>query len=122
MTNEPGVFACGDMGRGQSLIVWAIAEGRSCAAGVDTWLMGETPAPGADRALDPAAALATRLALPTLSGPGRQRRRTGAGQPELARSGAGRRVRRESMSEHRAGVEAEHLGDRLRRVPVRSSS
>jgi glutamate synthase (NADPH) small chain len=47
MTNEPGVFACGDMGRGQSLIVWAIAEGRSCAAGVDTWLMGETllPAP-----------------------------------------------------------------------------
>ncbi len=47
MTNRPGVFACGDMGRGQSLIVWAIAEGRSCAAGVDTWLMGETllPAP-----------------------------------------------------------------------------
>jgi glutamate synthase (NADPH/NADH) small chain len=47
MTNVPGVFACGDMGRGQSLIVWAIAEGRSCAAGVDTWLMGETllPAP-----------------------------------------------------------------------------
>jgi glutamate synthase (NADPH/NADH) small chain len=30
------------MGRGQSLIVWAIAEGRSCAAGVDTWLMGST--------------------------------------------------------------------------------
>jgi glutamate synthase (NADPH) small chain len=47
MTSEPGIFACGDMGRGQSLIVWAIAEGRSCAAGVDTWLMGETrmPAP-----------------------------------------------------------------------------
>jgi glutamate synthase (NADPH/NADH) small chain len=47
MTDVPGVFACGDMGRGQSLIVWAIAEGRSCAAGVDTWLMGETllPAP-----------------------------------------------------------------------------
>jgi glutamate synthase (NADPH/NADH) small chain len=47
MTNEPGVFACGDTGRGQSLIVWAIAEGRSCAAGVDAWLMGETllPAP-----------------------------------------------------------------------------
>jgi glutamate synthase (NADPH/NADH) small chain len=47
MTTEDGVFACGDMGRGQSLIVWAIAEGRSCAAGVDTWLMGETllPAP-----------------------------------------------------------------------------
>jgi glutamate synthase (NADPH/NADH) small chain len=47
MTNVPGVFACGDMGRGQSLIVWAIAEGRSAAAGVDRWLMGETrlPAP-----------------------------------------------------------------------------
>ncbi|HEX2039801.1 MAG TPA: glutamate synthase subunit beta [Acidimicrobiales bacterium] len=46
-TNVTGVFACGDMGRGQSLIVWAIAEGRSCAAAVDTWLMGETllPAP-----------------------------------------------------------------------------
>jgi len=47
MTSEPGVFACGDMGRGQSLIVWAIAEGRSCAAGVDRWLMCQTllPAP-----------------------------------------------------------------------------
>jgi glutamate synthase (NADPH/NADH) small chain len=45
MTSEPGVFACGDMGRGQSLIVWAIAEGRSCAAGVDQWLMGETMLP-----------------------------------------------------------------------------
>lgn len=43
----PGVFVAGDMGRGQSLIVWAIAEGRSCAAAVDEWLMGETrlPAP-----------------------------------------------------------------------------
>jgi glutamate synthase (NADPH/NADH) small chain len=47
MTTVDGVFACGDMGRGQSLIVWAIAEGRSCAAGVDKWLVGETmlPAP-----------------------------------------------------------------------------
>ena len=45
MTSEPGVFACGDMGRGQSLIVWAIAEGRSCAAGVDAWLMGDTQLP-----------------------------------------------------------------------------
>ena len=42
MTSVPGVFACGDMGRGQSLIVWAIAEGRSCAAGVDRHLAGET--------------------------------------------------------------------------------
>jgi glutamate synthase (NADPH/NADH) small chain len=47
MSSVPGVFVAGDMGRGQSLIVWAIAEGRSCAAGVDRWLMGETrlPAP-----------------------------------------------------------------------------
>jgi glutamate synthase (NADPH/NADH) small chain len=45
MTNVPGVFSCGDMGRGQSLIVWAIAEGRACAAGVDRWLMGETQLP-----------------------------------------------------------------------------
>jgi glutamate synthase (NADPH/NADH) small chain len=41
----PGVFACGDMQRGQSLIVWAIAEGRACAAGVDRWLMGQTALP-----------------------------------------------------------------------------
>jgi len=42
-----GVFVAGDMGRGQSLIVWAIAEGRSCAAAVDQWLERQTllPAP-----------------------------------------------------------------------------
>jgi len=45
MTSAPGVFTCGDMQRGQSLIVWAIAEGRSCAAGVDRWLMGKTDLP-----------------------------------------------------------------------------
>jgi glutamate synthase (NADPH/NADH) small chain len=45
MSSVPGVFVAGDMGRGQSLIVWAIAEGRSCAAGVDQWLMGETQLP-----------------------------------------------------------------------------
>jgi glutamate synthase (NADPH) small chain len=38
MTNVPGVFVAGDMGRGQSLIVWAIAEGRSTAAGVERYL------------------------------------------------------------------------------------
>ena len=47
MTNVPGVFSSGDMGRGQSLIVWAIAEGRSAAAGVDRYLTGRDvlPAP-----------------------------------------------------------------------------
>jgi glutamate synthase (NADPH) small chain len=45
MSSEPGVFACGDMGRGQSLIVWAIAEGRSAAASVDRYLMGTTELP-----------------------------------------------------------------------------
>ena len=44
-TNVPGVFVAGDMGRGQSLIVWAIAEGRACAAGVDAHLMGSTSLP-----------------------------------------------------------------------------
>jgi glutamate synthase (NADPH/NADH) small chain len=41
-TDVPGVFVAGDAGRGQSLIVWAIAEGRSCAAEVDRWLSGRT--------------------------------------------------------------------------------
>lgn len=44
-TSADGVFVAGDMGRGQSLIVWAIAEGRACAAGVDAFLMGETHLP-----------------------------------------------------------------------------
>jgi glutamate synthase (NADPH/NADH) small chain len=44
-TNVEGVYVCGDMGRGQSLIVWAIAEGRACAAAVDRKLMGETLLP-----------------------------------------------------------------------------
>ncbi|CAB4546969.1 unannotated protein [freshwater metagenome] len=52
-TNVDGVFVAGDMGRGQSLIVWAIAEGRSVAASVDTWLMGETMLPSP---VDPSAA------------------------------------------------------------------
>jgi glutamate synthase (NADPH/NADH) small chain len=45
MTSVPGVFTCGDMQRGQSLIVWAIAEGRSCARGVDLYLMGQSALP-----------------------------------------------------------------------------
>ncbi|KXW72342.1 dihydropyrimidine dehydrogenase subunit A [Mycolicibacterium phlei DSM 43072] len=44
-TTVPGVFVAGDMGRGQSLIVWAIAEGRAAAAGVDRYLMGRSALP-----------------------------------------------------------------------------
>jgi len=40
-TSQDGVFVCGDAGRGQSLVVWAIAEGRSCAAAVDEYLSSE---------------------------------------------------------------------------------
>ena len=52
----PGVFVCGDAGRGQSLIVWAIAEGRSCANGVDAYLQGSSRLPAADQADRPAPA------------------------------------------------------------------
>ena len=45
MTTAPGVFTAGDMQRGQSLIVWAIAEGRSAARGIDTYLMGSSTLP-----------------------------------------------------------------------------
>jgi glutamate synthase (NADPH/NADH) small chain len=45
MTSVPGVFTAGDMQRGQSLIVWAIAEGRSAARGVDLYLMGRSDLP-----------------------------------------------------------------------------
>ena len=44
-TDVPGVFVCGDAGRGQSLIVWAIAEGRACAHEVDAFLQGSSPLP-----------------------------------------------------------------------------
>jgi len=45
---SPGKFAAGDMARGQSLVVWAIAEGRQAAHGIDTYLMGETQLPSVD--------------------------------------------------------------------------
>jgi len=45
MTSVPGVFVAGDAGRGQSLIVWAIAEGRAAANGVDAWLSGASQLP-----------------------------------------------------------------------------
>ena len=49
-TSQDGVFACGDAGRGQSLVVWAISEGRSCAAAVDRYLTGATELPAPIRA------------------------------------------------------------------------
>lgn len=51
-TNVDDVFVCGDMGRGQSLIVWAIAEGRACAAAIDEALLGETAMPSPVSPLD----------------------------------------------------------------------
>ncbi len=51
-SSVPGVFVAGDMGRGQSLIVWAIAEGRACAAAVDAHLMGSTTLPAPIRPTD----------------------------------------------------------------------
>jgi glutamate synthase (NADPH/NADH) small chain len=42
MTSVPGIFAAGDMARGQSLVVWAIREGRVAARGIDQYLMGTT--------------------------------------------------------------------------------
>ncbi len=44
-SSRPKVFACGDMRRGQSLVVWAIREGRQCASAIDEALMGETVLP-----------------------------------------------------------------------------
>jgi glutamate synthase (NADPH/NADH) small chain len=44
-TDTPGVFVCGDAHRGASLVVWAIAEGRAAARGVDEFLMGESDLP-----------------------------------------------------------------------------
>jgi glutamate synthase (NADPH/NADH) small chain len=45
MTSVPGVFAAGDARRGQSLVVWAIAEGRKAAHGIDQYLMGVSHLP-----------------------------------------------------------------------------
>jgi glutamate synthase (NADPH/NADH) small chain len=44
-TSAPNIFSCGDMRRGQSLVVWAIREGRQCARAVDEYLMGATKLP-----------------------------------------------------------------------------
>lgn len=57
-TSQDGVFVCGDAGRGQSLVVWAIAEGRSCAAAVDRYLTGDSQLPA------PIAASSKPMAFP----------------------------------------------------------
>ena len=54
-TSVPGVFVAGDMGRGQSLIVWAIAEGRSAAAAADRYLCGDSALPGLPAPIAPTA-------------------------------------------------------------------
>ncbi len=51
-TNQDGVFVAGDAGRGQSLIVWAIAEGRAAAASIDSYLEGSTTLPSPVRTTD----------------------------------------------------------------------
>jgi glutamate synthase (NADPH) small chain len=56
-TSQPGVFVAGDAGRGQSLIVWAIAEGRAAASAVDRYLEGETQLPFPVRPTDRAIAV-----------------------------------------------------------------
>ena len=48
-TNIPKVFCCGDMRKGQSLVVWAISEGRECARKVDEHLMGQSLLPSKDK-------------------------------------------------------------------------
>ena len=45
MSSVPGIFAAGDCRRGQTLVVWAIWEGRECARSIDAWLMGESRLP-----------------------------------------------------------------------------
>jgi len=44
-TTNPRIFSCGDMRRGQSLVVWAIREGRQCAREIDAFLMGSSDLP-----------------------------------------------------------------------------
>lgn len=51
MTSKKGVFAAGDIRRGQSLVVWAISEGREAAKAVDTWLMGESQLESKDESM-----------------------------------------------------------------------
>ena len=56
-SNQEGFFVCGDAGRGQSLIVWAIAEGRAAAAAVDNFLEGVTELPAPVKPTDKALTL-----------------------------------------------------------------
>jgi glutamate synthase (NADPH/NADH) small chain len=51
MTTKDGIFSAGDMRRGQSLVVWAISEGREAARAVDVWLMGRSTLESKDESL-----------------------------------------------------------------------
>jgi glutamate synthase (NADPH/NADH) small chain len=53
MTNLPGVFAAGDASRGQSIVVWAIGEGRDAARYIDMYLMGSSQLPASLRTPNP---------------------------------------------------------------------
>jgi glutamate synthase (NADPH/NADH) small chain len=53
MTSVAGIFSAGDMARGQSLVVWAIAEGRQAAYGIDRYLMGASSLPSVDLSAQP---------------------------------------------------------------------
>ena len=68
MTSVPGVFVAGDAGRGQSLIVWAIAEGRSAAPGVDAYLTGRSALPRPVNPTDRRSWCETRVTRPAWAG------------------------------------------------------
>jgi glutamate synthase (NADPH/NADH) small chain len=53
LTSLPGVFAAGDANRGQSIVVWAIGEGRDVARSIDLYLMGSSRLPASLRTVNP---------------------------------------------------------------------
>ena len=83
-TGQPGVFVAGDAGRGQSLIVWAIAEGRAAAAAVDRYLEGETRI---------AVARSRRTPAPSRSRPRTRRRRVARPRPSASARNTGAHTR-----------------------------
>jgi glutamate synthase (NADPH/NADH) small chain len=53
MTSLPGVFTAGDANRGQSILVWAIGEGRDVARSIDLYLIGSSGLPASLRTMNP---------------------------------------------------------------------